>query len=129
MASTLPAPNALAALAAKYRIGPINKKQQRCLKLQAKLWELKNDAGATDYTANHNQLAIDAQQATIGIQPADFEAVITGNTWLIAAAISGAPNTLNSQILSLGRLVDRDDHLLERMEVLVEYLLQQATGD
>ena len=129
MPSTLPAPNALAALAAKYRIGPINQKQQRCLRLQAKLWELKNDAGQTDYTLNHTQLAQDAATATLGIDPADFDAVITGNCWQIAAAISGAPNTLNSQILSLGRLVNRDDHLLERMELLVEYLLQQATGD
>lgn len=129
MASVLPAPNALAALAAKYRIGPIDQKQQRCLRLQAKLWELKNDAGQTDYTAAHTQLAQDAATVTLGIDPSDFDAVITGNAWQIAAAVAGAPNTLNAQILSLGRLVVRDDHLLERMELLVEYLMQQATGD
>lgn len=129
MPSVLPAPNALAALAAKYRLGPINQKQQRCLRLQAKLWELKNDAGQTDYTSAHVQLAQDAATATMGLMQADLPAVAAGNAWQIAAAISGAPNTLNAQILSLGRQVNRPDDLLERMELLVEYLLQQATGD
>lgn len=129
MASTLPAPNALAQLTRLYGTDTINQKVQRCLLLQAKLWELKNDASQTDYTTNHRQLRIDAKAATIGMTSDQLYAAQIGEAWAIATAIAGAPNTLNAQILSLGQLVNQPDEDLDRMDLLIEYLLQQATGD
>lgn len=129
MPSTLPAPNALSALTASYRIGTINQKQQKALLIVAKIWQLKNDAGQTDYTANHRQLAIDAEAACKGMQRADLEAAQVGQAWAIAKAIAGAPQTLNQQLATLGNMVNRSDDELDRINLLLEYLLQQATGD
>lgn len=129
MASTLPTSTALAALTAQYRIGVIDHKTQKALLIVAKIWALKNDAGQTDYTANHRQLAQDAETACLGIQRADLMAAQVGQAWAIAKAVAGAPQTLNAQILSLGQMVNRSEDELDRIDLLLEYLMTQSTGD
>lgn len=131
MASTLPAPNELSALTALYGTDTINQKQQRALFLLAKMYELKNDAGQTDYTVigGHRQLAQDAQTATIGMTPDQVHAAQIGMAWSVAKLVAGAPGTLAAQLLELRSIVNMTDDQLDRMDLLLEYLMQKATGD
>jgi hypothetical protein len=131
MPSALPGPSVLAGLTRFYGLDTINQKQQRALFLLAKIYELKDDANQTDYTVagGFRQLSQDAQTATIGMTPDQVHAAQVGEAWAVAAAVAGAPATLAAQLAQLGLLVEMTDDQLDRMDLLIEYLLQQATGD
>lgn len=130
MPSTLPSKDTLATLGGPYRIPvPLNQRQQLALWLLAEIWQLKDDAGQTDYTTNHVQLYQDAVTATNGMTLDQVQAALVGEAWNVAKGIAGAPQTLNDQLSALKLLMNRPDEDLQRMFMFIRYLKMQATGD
>lgn len=131
MAATVPLPSSdtLAALGHNCLEGqPVNQHQQRALMVLAKAWQLKNQANQADYTADFNTLASDATKATAGMKSDQVSAALLGINLDVMKGVAGSPQTLTDQLAAIRVTLNRPLDDLDRMDLLLEYLLQKSAG-
>lgn len=106
--------------AASYRLGVLNPKQQKALLLYAKALELAAIDG-TDYTSVMDSTLLSAAASLeIGLSPDDRTAARIALAFTNATAGGASvPATLQAKLEAVANLVNADDDLLDRADVLL----------